>query len=80
MLHGFSCLPREPRIMLWSRATAHRSVLTQFVLLVAQLVCANQGRPCVLENNEIGRVLRDTWKNLTLWRAQPCTTVEALQP
>ena len=48
------------RIMLWSRSTAHRSVLTQFVLLVAQLVHANRGRPRALENNEIGLVLRDT--------------------
>ena len=37
------------------------------------LVCADRGRPCALENNEIDRVLRDTWKNLTLRRAHEPT-------
>ena len=54
-----SCLLTRPRTH-HALEQGYRSVLAQFVLLVAQLVCANRGRPCALENNEIGRVLRDT--------------------
>ena len=28
-------------------------------------VCANRGRPCALENNEFGRLLRYLWRKVT---------------